>query len=592
MILTIVSIILSLFCSTNAQDIPNKLGTAKQKLLYEGNIVASKKELLSIFSLANKSKGSENEKVMKTVLDLLGEYAGVPYRELFKMCRTSGIDCSYYKAKILEMQGNAGSAMELYLEAGYYEDYLRLRAYSGEGLNEVAKKYGINEDIVSYYQGLFYVAKGEWENAIRILSNDNLKSNAKAIFYLGYALLMKGDNEKVNSLVHGQSGKINYFEKLEYKRLKGLLLYAENKQFEAFDILKEILAVTPDDLLSKRYIAHMYYRTGWFSKAEKIYSDLINKEWRDTELYYLLSERSEMRVRNLKFDTANKDAERIVKEYPSRKDFVVGHIALLLSYGNSVDADSFLNYLSAKDSTYEQGLRFFAQGLILEFNRDYVGASTAFKNAMQVFPSPEYNAKVIQSEQNLKEMNINRAPKLSCGNYNVKRLSTTVSEVSLKKTGDEPASRYYVSKTSDGLYSVRLPLMFVYDSRRIYFNDKKALWADKVQKVWSVDGLKVTVDYSDKNKPVKVDVVPWPSSFYLKRVSSHEWSVLTPPSVIAHEVGHLLGLDDEYYELDPRVLERNKGRYIGPMSSIMRNMYNGKPEKRHIHFILSPLKCD
>lgn len=592
MIITIVSITLSLFFSANAQNIPNKLEAAKQKLLYEGNIAKSKKELLSIFSLANRAKGPENEKVMKNVLDLLGEYAHVPYRDLFKMCSTSGIDCSYYKAKTLEIQGNAGSAMELYLEAGYYEDYLRLRAYSGEDLNEVAKKYGISEDVVSYYQGLFYVAKGEWENAIKTLSNDKLKNNAKAIFYLGYALLMKGDNEKVNLMVQGQPEKINYFEKLEYKRLKGLLLYAENKQFEAFDILKEILAVTPDDLLSKRYLAHIYYRTGWFSKAEKIYSDLIDKEWRDTELYYLLSERSEMRVRNLKFDTANKDAERIIKEYPSRKDFIVGHIALLLEYGDNVDAGHFLDYLSAKDSTYEQGLRFFAQGLILEFNRDYVGANTAFKNAMQVFPSPEYSAKVVRSEQDLKEMNIDRAPKLSCANYNVKKISTTVSEVSLKKTSEEPASRYYVSKGPDGSYNVRIPLMFVYDSRRIYLSDKEVLWADKVQKVWSVDGLKINVDYSDKNKPVKVDVVPWPSSFYLKRVSSHEWSVLTPPSVVAHEVGHLLGLDDEYYETDTRVLYRNKGRYIGPMSSIMRNMYNGKPEKRHIHFILSPLKCD
>jgi len=589
MVLTIVSMVCSFFFSLNAQEIPNKFEKAKQQLLYEGNLSLSKKELLSIFVSAKKNR---NEKVMNDVLGLLGEYIGMSYRDLFKMCRSSGVDCTYYKAKMLEMQGNAGSAMELYLEAGYYEDYLRLKAYSGQELDVVAKKYGLGEETVLYYKGLFYVAKGEWDNAVKVLSDDKLKNNTKAIFSLGYALLMKGDNERVKLLIQEQPKKINYFERLDYKRLKGLLLYAENKQFEAFDVFKEILAATPNDFLSKRYLAHIYYRTGWFYKAEKIYSDLISQEWRDTELYYLLSERCEMRVRNLKFETAKKDAERIVKEYPSRKEFIVELVSLLLSYGDSHDAGCFFAYLSAKGDPYEQGLHFFTQGLILEFNKDYAGATSMFKNAAQVFPSPEYSTKVLQSEQNLNEMSNDRAPKFSCDDYNIKKVSPTEFEVGLKRTDVGMASKYYIIKNPATEYKVRLPLLFVYNAGRIFLKDKEVLWMDKIQKAWSVDDLKLEVDYTDRNNSIKIDVVPWPSSFYLKRVSSHEWSVLTPPSVIAHEVGHLLGLDDEYYEMDRRIVSRNKGRYIGQMSSIMRNMYNGRPEKRHIHFILSPLKCN
>ena len=211
MVLTLVSIVCSFSFSLSAQNITNKLETAKHKLFYDGSITVSKKELLSIFTSLKTSKEPGKEKVMNDVLNLLGEYAGVPYRDLFKMCKSSGLDCSYYKAKVLEMQGNAGSAMELYLEAGYYQDHLRLKAYSGEDLGPIAKKYGLNDDVVLYYLGLLYIAKGEWENAITSFSDDRLKNNAKAAFYLGYALLMKGDNEKVSTLVQDQPKNINYF---------------------------------------------------------------------------------------------------------------------------------------------------------------------------------------------------------------------------------------------------------------------------------------------------------------------------------------------------------------------------------------------
>jgi tetratricopeptide (TPR) repeat protein len=550
-----------------AQDI----SAVKHKLLYEGKVAEARKELLSLYN-------SAKEPDKKEILSLLGEYTNTSYSTLFKMCRYSNMDCTYYKGKSLEAQGNAGSAMELYLEAGYTDDYMRLKAYSGQELPESAK---------TYYHALLYMEKGEWDKAINILSEKTFNADPKARFYLGYTFLMKGENEKAKNLLKRQPDNLNFFEKLEYKRLEALILYAENKQLEAMDIFKDILKYMPQDFLSKRYTAHIYYRTGWFDKAEKIYSELINNEWRDTELYYLLSERCEMRIRNLKFDLAKKDAEKLIKEYPQRKDFIANLVALFITYADIDDARYFTARLSDKGGPYEQGLRYFSEGLVLEFKQDPAGALSMFKNAMDVFPAPEYEMKVTQAEQNLKESDSEKAPKPFCRDYDIKKLGRDI-EVTVKNTAFERPAKYYITAEADGTYKVTLPLMFAYDKERVHFGDKEKLWKDKAQKIWSVNGMKLDISNGDLNK---VDLVPWPSSFYLKRASSHEWSILTPPSVIAHEVGHLLGLDDEYYETDPRLSSRNEGRFIGPVDSIMRNMLNGMPEKRHIHFILSPLKC-
>jgi len=557
----ILLMVCSLFSSLYAQDPADDLAKIKQKLLYEGKISSSKKELLSLYA---KEQNKGDKKLLNEISSLLGEYTNTSYRTLFKMCKTTGMDCSYYKARVLELQGNAGSAMELYLGEGYYDDYIRLKAYSGEDLDTLTRKYDIKEENVLYYQGLACIAKGEWDNAVSILSNKKLRNNAKAVFYLGYAFLMKGDNEKAKDLLR-QPDNLNYFERIEYKRLNALILYAQNKQFEAQNILSGILKDVPQDFLSKRYLAHIYYRTGWFDKAEKAYSELINKEWRDTELYYLLSERCEMRIRNLKFVSAKKDAERIIKEYPQRKDFIADIVSLFVSYGDVSDAEHFASGLSGTGDMYEQGLNTFAKGLIQEFKEGDL------------------------AEQDLKGVKKETPPKISCKDYEVKKISEKSFEITIKKNTIEQPLKYYITVESNGGHKVSLPLTFIYDKSKISFGEKGKLWVDRIQRVWSVYGMKLYVDYSDAGN--KVNITPWPSSFYLKRVSSHDWSVLTPPPMISHEVGHLLGLEDEYYETDPRLSSRNKGRYIGSKGSIMRNMFNGRPEKRHIHFILSPLEC-
>jgi hypothetical protein len=180
-----------------------------------------------------------------------------------------------------------------------------------------------------------------------------------------------------------------------------------------------------------------------------------------------------------------------------------------------------------------------------------------------------------------------------CSKYRVKALSGNRWLVGSDIFGKTWPVNYSIEK-KDRAYDVTLRLKFVH-SREINFEERSSLWIRYSQDIWSVPGMrlivvKVPVDYTGVS--TAINVTPWPSSFYIKRVSSHEWSVLTSPRTAAHEVGHLLGLDDEYYEMDKRILDRNNNRYIGPRTSIMRNMLSGRPEKRHIHFLLSPIKCN
>ncbi|MFH1223149.1 MAG: hypothetical protein V1647_02250, partial [Pseudomonadota bacterium] len=137
-----------------------------------------------------------------------------------------------------------------------------------------------------------------------------------------------------------------------------------------------------------------------------------------------------------------------------------------------------------------------------------------------------------------------------------------------------------------------LPVRFIYPAG-INIKSRQPLWVLFAQKMWSSGAMEFLIndDKSGIKDVNKINVEPWPSSFYIKRVSSHEWNVLTSPRTAAHEIGHLLGLADEYYETDKRVASKNYNRYIGSKSSIMRNVQSGYPQKIHIQFILIPIKC-
>ncbi len=524
----------------------------------------------------------------------LMEYKNYAPRKVFTMCQKSGIDCTYFKAKIFESEGNAGSAMDLYLRGGYYDDYTRLQTCSGSDIEPILKKYKIEDKKASFYRGLSAYTRGDWKGAVDIFSGKELSDYLPAKFYLAYAYLMLGENDKAKKITEGRPSKLNFYDQLEYKKLDAFILYAENKQFEAKKLFMEVLASQPGDFISLKYLAHIYYRTGWFDKAEKIYASLISKEWRDTELYYLLSERAEMRVRYFKFDLAVKDADRIIKEYPGRKDFIALLSSWFLEHDNLQLAEKYSEKLADAKTPYENGLYMMSKGLLEEFKLNDRVALEYFEKANQFFPAVEYSDRIKMAESDLSSMDESRAPKMDCDKYKVQKLSNSAWHVESNVFGNTWPVNYFVQQKTAISY-VMLKLRFVY-SKEINFEERSNLWIKQAKAFWSSPELKLFIEKAPRASTeggyTTINVVPWPSSFYSKRVSSHEWSVLTPPRTVDHEVGHLLGLDDEYYETDERIINRNQNRYIGPRTSIMRNMLSGRPEKRHIHFILSPIKCN
>jgi hypothetical protein len=188
---------------------------------------------------------------------------------------------------------------------------------------------------------------------------------------------------------------------------------------------------------------------------------------------------------------------------------------------------------------------------------------------------------------------LNDYPRLECKKFNVQRASDKGIFVSSNMFGEKWPIRYLIAH-SGNKYLVSLELAFKYPEE-INFASHKASWVSYAEKTWSTDGLVLKVNSFEGDiapeKAIAVNIAPWPSAFYIQRTSSHQWNILNPPTVVAHEIGHLMGLDDEYYETDARIYKRTKDRFIGPRASIMRNVLSGKPQKMHIHFILSPIKC-
>jgi thioredoxin-like negative regulator of GroEL len=515
-------------------------------------------------------------------------------RSDFEICRKNAKeDCTYFKALLLERQGNAGSAMDLYLRAGYFDDFIRLKALSGQDIEPLLKEHQIGKLKGQYYRGILYFSKGKWSDAVDALSKRVVSNYTPARFYTAYSYIMMGQVNNAKKILNSKPSKLGLEDELYYNKLIGIILYAENKQLEALRVFKRILQKNPEDFIALKYSAHIYYRTGWFEKAEKIYSNLLAKEWRDTDLYYLLAERCEMRARYSKFDLAERDAKKIIKEFPQRKDFVPQFMSWLLEYSNIDLAKKYLKSLSDTEDKYQASLFYFAQALIDSFELKDESALENLKKADAAYPSSEYKQRIKEVKQDMVSSPLNDYPRLECKKFNVQRASDEGIFVSSNMFGEKWPIRYLIAH-SGNKYLVSLELAFKYPEE-INFASHKASWVSYAEKTWSTDGLVLKVNSFEGDiapeKAIAVNIAPWPSAFYIQRTSSHQWNILNPPTVVAHEIGHLMGLDDEYYETDARIYKRTKDRFIGPRASIMRNVLSGKPQKMHIHFILSPIKC-
>ncbi len=224
----------------------------------------------------NKASSSDQIKKSLNILDSLYEMKiVVTPRELYSMCKKLvGADCTTFKARVMEDEGNAGSAMDLYLRSGRLIDYTRLRIMSGE-ITPITDIPSTQKD---YYFGLLAFVKGDWEKATDFFSKKKLQNNRDAQFKLFYSFLVLGKYDSARAEFESASSSDDIYSYVDSKKMEAFLLYAENKQYEAIDILKDLLKFDPTDKISMRYIAHIYYRTGWYSIAEKIYEELISSE--------------------------------------------------------------------------------------------------------------------------------------------------------------------------------------------------------------------------------------------------------------------------------------------------------------------------
>jgi hypothetical protein len=139
-------------------------------------------------------------------------------------------------------------------------------------------------------------------------------------------------------------------------------------------------------------------------------------------------------------------------------------------------------------------------------------------------------------------------------------------------------ARFTTITTPEGVQHLRLKLKLTgaRDQKR------EASWEHEIEKFWSNDGFSLDIQWVDSGQDNVIHV-----SRGSGRANSGNLFTETDKWVASHEIGHLLGLNDEYGDSnDPH-------RLIGEANSIMRANWDGAvPYNRHLKAIMAQFDCD
>lgn len=511
-------------------------------------------------------------------LDLLLDYCNVHPRKIFKLCRKNKKDCSYYKARLFEYFGNTKDAMDLYLRSSKYERYLYLLSSNAENPEALFEKYKIKTSAKIFYLANYYFSKGSWSEVIKntdSIKNINEQYKAKLIFLIAYSYVMLGDIKTASEYLSYKFE--NFYYNLEIKKIDAIILYSKNEQANALNIIKKILKYYPNDSLILKYYAEINFRLGFFKEANKSIDNLIKKETRDTEKFYFLQEKAFMLLRYGFIKQSLLLFDSILVEYPKNIDLIYEYIVLLINYSFVNEAEVYIKKLNNIDAYF--------YNLALSLKEDYfynIEASIKYLETANKIKESKSLLDKIKTYKNIIDFK-GKDKKISCSNYSITKLNDGILQIIKDET------KYFIKKQDD-LYNVFILINFNFrEGINVKIYDLNNFIKD-IEDFWSTDLLKLNIIQSLGNT-VTFDY--FPSSLYIKRADSLSWPILLNNKTYFHEIGHLLGLDDEYYETDHRLKTLNKKRVIGSKNSLMRNILSGIIEKKHIELILYPaLYCE
>lgn len=184
---------------------------------------------------------------------------------------------SYYEL------GNIYTNLGQYVKARSYYDNALIRTEDIEAKDEIRQKIDYINDNAEIEESLYYIGKGNYDEAIKkltkLLSN---KSRADAFYYLGVCYQNIGQYE--NSIMAFQNSLDKGGEFRELYNDYAVSLYAVNREHDALDVISQGLEIFPEDPRMVYNSIQINISLGNLSKAKKDIDNLLTYDDLSDEL--------------------------------------------------------------------------------------------------------------------------------------------------------------------------------------------------------------------------------------------------------------------------------------------------------------------